>query len=387
MASLASVEAGDLALNFRGRLIVAEAATRPPASSTSRPRTARASPRSPGWRRRCGSTACPSPARSSFAVDSNKSRSTGWRSTSPAATSKASSRSPIVGERRRVEARLDVDELSVARMLALLQDQRLAVAAVAETAISGRQSVWSDEPFDAAVLDGFEGNIRLNSQAPPAGRRHRPRPGQHRHRAQGRQDGGEADRRRVPRRALQRDADASPRRRPAWSVSGSLSVSGRPLCKLLPAWRRQAPRQRHDQRRDQVLRQGHEPAQRAVRCCKAAARWSSATPSSARCGRAPSPRRWRRRSRPDPDSLRRDPQADARRRISPAASCRFRARSARDRRRAARAPSRSRSTRPRAARRARRASISRRSTSSPIGGSTRSRRPVRPTSRPCRASR
>ena len=68
------------------------------------------------------------------------------------------------GDRRRVEARLDVDELSVAKLLSPLLDQRLAVAGVAETAISGRQSPWPDEPFDAAVLDGFEGNIRLNSK-------------------------------------------------------------------------------------------------------------------------------------------------------------------------------------------------------------------------------
>ena len=47
---------------------------------------------------------------------------------------------------------------------AVLQDQRLAVAAAAETAVSGRQSVWSDEPFDASVLDGFEGNIKLNAK-------------------------------------------------------------------------------------------------------------------------------------------------------------------------------------------------------------------------------
>jgi hypothetical protein len=69
-----------------------------------------------------------------------------------------------VGDRRRVEARLDVDELSVAKLLSPLLDQRLAVTGVAETAISGRQSPWPDEPFDAAVLDGFEGNIRLNSR-------------------------------------------------------------------------------------------------------------------------------------------------------------------------------------------------------------------------------
>ena len=45
-----------------------------------------------------------------------------------------------------------------------MQDQRLAVAAAAETAISGRQSVWSDEPFDASVLDGFEGNVKLTAK-------------------------------------------------------------------------------------------------------------------------------------------------------------------------------------------------------------------------------
>ena len=38
------------------------------------------------------------------------------------------------------------------------------MAATAETAISGRQSIWSDEPFDASILDGFEGNIKLNAK-------------------------------------------------------------------------------------------------------------------------------------------------------------------------------------------------------------------------------
>ena len=38
------------------------------------------------------------------------------------------------------------------------------MAGAAETAISGRQSPWPDEPFDTAVLDGFEGDIRLNSK-------------------------------------------------------------------------------------------------------------------------------------------------------------------------------------------------------------------------------
>ena len=68
------------------------------------------------------------------------------------------------GDKRRIEAQLDVDELSVAKLLGPLLDQRLAVTGAAETAISGRQSPWPDEPFDSAVLDGLEGDIRFNSK-------------------------------------------------------------------------------------------------------------------------------------------------------------------------------------------------------------------------------
>jgi uncharacterized protein involved in outer membrane biogenesis len=66
------------------------------------------------------------------------------------------------GDRRRIDGRLDVGEATVSRLLAPLLDQRLAVASAAEAALSGRQSPWPDQPFDTAVLDGFEGNIRLN---------------------------------------------------------------------------------------------------------------------------------------------------------------------------------------------------------------------------------
>ena len=54
-------------------------ATRPPATSTSRPPMAAASPRSPGCRRHCGWTACPSPARSTSPSTARRSCSTGWR--------------------------------------------------------------------------------------------------------------------------------------------------------------------------------------------------------------------------------------------------------------------------------------------------------------------
>ena len=65
------------------------------------------------------------------------------------------------GERRRIEASLEADEVSVGRLLAPLLDQRLAIAGLAEAAISGTQ-VWPDEPFSSTVLDAFEGTVRLD---------------------------------------------------------------------------------------------------------------------------------------------------------------------------------------------------------------------------------
>ena len=108
--------------------------------------------------------ACPLPARSSSRPTAASSRIDRLALNVAGSEVKGQISVASAGDRRRVEARLDVDELSVAKLLSPLLDQRLAVAAAAETAISGRQSPWPDEPFDAAVLDGFEGSIRLNSK-------------------------------------------------------------------------------------------------------------------------------------------------------------------------------------------------------------------------------
>jgi uncharacterized protein involved in outer membrane biogenesis len=67
------------------------------------------------------------------------------------------------GERRRIAAQLMVGQLSVARLLAPMLDQRLAITGTVEQALSGQQNPWPDEPFDTAVLDGFEGSIRLDA--------------------------------------------------------------------------------------------------------------------------------------------------------------------------------------------------------------------------------
>jgi hypothetical protein len=68
------------------------------------------------------------------------------------------------GAKRHVEARIEVDELILGKLLATLLDNRLAIAGTAESALSGRQSTWPDEPFDAAPFAGFEGNLHLASK-------------------------------------------------------------------------------------------------------------------------------------------------------------------------------------------------------------------------------
>jgi hypothetical protein len=84
LATLASVDAGGLALSFRGQVTRQQAAIRLPASWRSRPRTARASPRSPAPPP-LRLMACPLQARSSSRPTAAGSPSTGWGSTLPAA--------------------------------------------------------------------------------------------------------------------------------------------------------------------------------------------------------------------------------------------------------------------------------------------------------------
>jgi hypothetical protein len=67
------------------------------------------------------------------------------------------------GERRRIAADLMVGEINIARLLAPVLDQRLAITGTVESLLSGQQSPWPEEPFDTAVLEGFEGTIKLET--------------------------------------------------------------------------------------------------------------------------------------------------------------------------------------------------------------------------------
>jgi hypothetical protein len=67
------------------------------------------------------------------------------------------------GERRQVEARLDLGEMSVRSLLAPLLDQRLAaITGAAEAVLAGRPSPWPDEPFDLEGLAGLHGHVVLS---------------------------------------------------------------------------------------------------------------------------------------------------------------------------------------------------------------------------------
>jgi hypothetical protein len=69
---------------------------------------------------------------------------------------------PGDGGRRRIDAALSADELSVATVLGPLLDRRFGAASAAEAVLQGQTNPWPDEPFSAPVLDAFEGQIRLS---------------------------------------------------------------------------------------------------------------------------------------------------------------------------------------------------------------------------------
>ena len=164
LASLASAETGDLALDFRGRLVARESGNSAAGDLDIRAMDGARLAALTGLAPPLRLDGLPIAGSVKLSVDSSTLALDRLALKIGGSDVKGQLSLASAGERRRVEARLDVEELSVAKLLGVLQDQRLAVAAAAETAISGRQSVWSDEPFDASILDGFEGNIKLNTK-------------------------------------------------------------------------------------------------------------------------------------------------------------------------------------------------------------------------------
>ncbi len=163
LTSLVTVETGELNLGFRGQVVAGESGTK--VSGEARVRAADGS--------RVAALAGLAPPLSfqdlpisgtlKFAAEGNRISIDRLSLKIAGNAVRGQLALSAAGDRRRVEGRLDVGEISVATLLAPLLDQRLAVTGTAEAALSGHQSIWPDQPFDAAVLDGFDGSIKLNT--------------------------------------------------------------------------------------------------------------------------------------------------------------------------------------------------------------------------------
>ncbi len=161
LASLATVEAGDLDMRFRGQLVAAEAGNSAMGELELKARdgarmAALVGLASPLWLDGVPVAGSLQLAATSgkVAMDKLALNIGGGRLAGQLSVAEA-------GERRRVEAHLVADELSVPQLLRPLLDSRLAAAEAAEAVVAGQQSPWPDEPFEGSILDAYDGSISL----------------------------------------------------------------------------------------------------------------------------------------------------------------------------------------------------------------------------------
>ena len=133
-------------------------------ASTSGPPMPRASPPSSGSRRRCGSTACRLPDRSSFPSRARTTAIDRIALQLGGTDVKGQITLSTAADRRRVEARLDVDEVSVARLLSPLLDQRLAVAAHGRDRCQRPPERLARRALRCVHARWFDGSIKLNAR-------------------------------------------------------------------------------------------------------------------------------------------------------------------------------------------------------------------------------
>ena len=162
LTSLASVEAGDVGLNYRGQLLFADTGAKADGDLEVRAGNGRSLAVLSGLAPPLRADGLPVSAKLKLALQGNTINID--KLLLQIGGSRLSGKISLSGEtgRRRIEASLNTDEIAVAKLLGPLLDQRFAVAGLAEAVILGRQSPWPEEPFSASVLDAFEGKIRLN---------------------------------------------------------------------------------------------------------------------------------------------------------------------------------------------------------------------------------
>jgi uncharacterized protein involved in outer membrane biogenesis len=163
LASVVTVDAADVAVNFRGQVRLAEAGAKADGDLEVKAGNGTVLATLVGLTPTLRLDGVPINARLKLALDGGKigmdklslqlgeRRLSGKMALSPA------------GEKRRIDADLNTDDVSVAALLAPLLDLRFGAADAAEAALLlGQKSAWPDIPFSGAAFDAFEGEIRLS---------------------------------------------------------------------------------------------------------------------------------------------------------------------------------------------------------------------------------
>jgi large subunit ribosomal protein L24 len=171
LATLVTVDAADVAVNFRGQLRLTEAGTKADGDLEARAGNGTMLATLVGLAPTLRLEGVPVNARLKLALDGGRigmdqlslqlgeSRLSGKVALSPAAPAAS-----VAGERRRIQADLYTDDVSVTTLLTPLLDLRYGAADAAETVLLGQRSPWPDVPFSGAAFDAFEGEIRLRAR-------------------------------------------------------------------------------------------------------------------------------------------------------------------------------------------------------------------------------
>jgi uncharacterized protein involved in outer membrane biogenesis len=165
LASLFSIDTADLAMTYRGPVTITDVATRADGDLEVRAGNGAALASLVGLAPALRADGVPVSAKAKLGLDGTTISLD--KLALQVGASRLSGKIALSGGkdgRRRVDAALSTEEISVPTLLSPLVDLRFGAVGAAEAVLLGRPIPWPDEPFSAAVFDAFEGHVRLNAK-------------------------------------------------------------------------------------------------------------------------------------------------------------------------------------------------------------------------------